>query len=149
MRSPLFRWLRVVVILFLALLSIQFEFGMAINLGPSLPSLTAFDFSFPQIYAALQQAGLVAPIHASLGFFLLLLALANLVLALRSRVRGVQIFSILGVLSTLSAVATGILFTLSGFQNDGYSHGMATNFLLSFIFFFVELYLLKPEPVKN
>ncbi len=144
MRTPLFRWLRFVVILFLVILAFQFELGMAINLSPNLPSLTPFGFSMPQIYDALQKAGVVAPIHASVGFFLLLLAIANMVLALFTRVRGVMIFGVLGLLSTLLEVASGILFTISGFQNDGYSHGMATNFLLSFIFFFVELYLLKP-----
>ena len=122
---------------------------MAINLSPNLTSLSPFGFSLPQLFQALQTVGAVAPIHASIGFFLLLLAIVNLVLALRTRVRGVQIFGILGLLSTLLAAATGILFTLSGFQNDGDSHGMATNFLLTFIFFFVELYILKPAPAQS
>ncbi len=38
----------------------------------------------------------------------------------------------------------GLSFVLSGFQNDGSSHNMATNFLLSFAFYFLELYVLKP-----
>jgi hypothetical protein len=149
MRSSLFRWLRVVVILFLVLLSFQFEFGMAINLSPNLTNQPAFAFSLLLIYQTLQTVGAIAPIHAGLGIFLLLLAIVNLFLALRTRVRGVQIFGILGLVSVLLAIDTGILFTLSGFQNDGYSHGMATNFLLTFIFFFVELYLLKPAPITN
>ena len=149
MRSPLFRSLRVVVIFFLVVLSLQFEFGMAINLSPNLTDQPPFGFSLAQLYQTLQTVGLAGPIHATIGFFLLLLAIVNLVLALRTRVRGVQVFGILGFVSVMLALATGILFTLSGFQNDGYSHGMATNFLLTFIFYFVELYLLKPAPITN
>ncbi len=146
MQAPVFRWLRRMTIIFLAVLAFQFELGMAINLSPNLPSLPAFDFSIGLILRALQQIGALGPLHAGVGVVLLLLALANLVLALASRARGVIVFGVLGFLSTTLEMISGILFTLSGFQNDGYSHGMATNFLLSFIFFFVELYLLKPVP---
>jgi hypothetical protein len=37
-----------------------------------------------------------------------------------------------------------VLFVLSGFQDNNYSHGMASNFILTFAFYFLELYLLKP-----
>ncbi len=133
MRTPLFRWLRVIVIVFLIVLAFQFELGMAINLTPNLPDLPAFGFSIARILQALQQIGTIGPLHAGVGVLLLLLALANLVLALISRARGVIIFGILGTLSTILEMMSGILFTLSGFQNDGYSHGMATNFLLCFV----------------
>ncbi len=114
MRTPLFRWLRGVVIL-----------------------------------QALQKIGMVGLLHAGTGALILLLTIINLVLALSSRVRSVWIFGVLAFLSTFGAVSTGTLFTLSGFQNDGYSHGMATNFLLTFSFFFIELYMLKPVPVTK
>ncbi len=149
MRSPLFRWLRIVVVLLLVFLSLQFELGMAINLSPSLPSLPAFGFSLPLIVQALEQIGGVGVLHAGLGILVLLLSMINLILALSSHGRGLAIFGVLGLLSTALEVVSGVLFTLSGFQNDGYSHGMATNFLLSFIFFFVELYLLKPVPAAR
>jgi hypothetical protein len=58
----------------------------------------------------------------------------------------VQVFGSLAFLATLLAAATGLLFVLSGFQNNGDTHGMATNFLLSFTFYFLELYFLKPAP---
>ncbi len=149
MRTPLFHWLRVVVILTLVILALQFELGMAINLSPSLPSLSEFNFSVPLILQALQKIGVVGLLHAGTGIFILLLAIINLVLALSSRVRSVWIFGVLAFLSAFGAVSTGLLFVLSGFQNDGYSHGMATNFLLSFSFFFIELYMLKPVPITK
>ena len=34
---------------------------------------------------------------------------------------------------------------MSGFQRDGYSHGMASGFILSFGFCFLELYSMKPD----
>jgi hypothetical protein len=135
--------LRVVVITLLGFLVIQFEFGMAVNLS-NLPSLSPFGFSFSNILSALNQAGGVALIHAMLGTLLTILSLIGLGMALTSKVRGVQAFGGLGFLSMALAETCGVLFVLSGFQNDNYSHGMATNFILTFGFYFVELYFLKP-----
>jgi hypothetical protein len=56
----------------------------------------------------------------------------------------VQVFGILAFLATVLAATTGLLFVLSGFQNNGETHGMATNFLLSLSSYFLELYFLKP-----
>ena len=148
MLSNRFRWLRGVVIALLVLLAIQFEFGMAVNLS-DLPSLTPFGFSLAGIVGALNQAGAVALIHASLGTLLTIVSLVGLVMALASKVTGVRIFGILGFVSMAVAELNGVLFTLSGFQTDGYSHGMATNFILTFGFYFLELYFLKPNQAEN
>jgi hypothetical protein len=135
--------LRVMVIVILALLGLQYEFGMAVNLATQ-PSLAPFGFSMDGVIHALNQIGAVAIIHASLGSALIILALINLVLSLRSGLRSVQIFGSLAFLTILMAALTGLLYTLSGFQNNGDTHGMATNFLLSFTFYFLVLYFLKP-----
>lgn len=142
MRIPHLRLMRVIAVLIVVFLSLQFELGMTINLSPEQHNLPAFGLSIPLIIQALDTVGGIGPLHASVGIVLLLLAITNLVLALSSRTKGVQIVGTLGLFSTSGALATGILFTLSGFQNDGYSHGMATNFLLTFVFAFVGLYLL-------
>jgi len=140
--------LRDVVILLLVLLIIQFEFGMAVNLS-DLPSLSPFSFSLINLIGALNQAGAIALTHATLGTFLVLVAITNLVMSLTSKVKSAQILGILGLLTMGLAEACGVLFTLSGFQNDNYSHGMATNFILTFGFYFLELYVLKPNQVPN
>ena len=75
-----------------------------------------------------------------------ILSLVTLILALASKIRSVQVFGVLGFLSMALAATSGVLFVLSGFQNDNYSHGMATNFILTFGFYFLELYFLKPAP---
>ena len=139
------KWLRFVVISILVLLVIQFEFGMAANLS-GLPSLSPLGFSFPNVVGALNQAGTVAMFHAILGTVLTIISVIGLGMALASKIRSVQVFGVLGFLSMVLAEITGVLFVLSGFQNDNYSHGMATNFILTFVFYFLELYFLKPAP---
>ncbi len=137
---------RIMVIIILVLLTLQFELGMAVNLVPSLPDIPPFSFSLSGIVAALQKIGPVALAHASLGLFLVLASLINLIATLVSRVEGAVVFSVLGIVSLVLAASTGAGFVLSGFQNDGLSHGMASNFILSYIFFFLELYNLKSVP---
>jgi hypothetical protein len=133
------------LVILLALLGLQYEFGMAVNLATQ-PSLPAFGFSLNGVLSALNQIGVVAVIHASLGSGLVIFSLINLILSLRSSLRSVQVFGSLAFLTILLAAITGLLYTMSGFQNDGDSHGMATNFMLSFTFYFLELYFLKPAP---
>ena len=135
--------LRIAVIIILALLGLQYEFGMAVNIG-NPPSLSPFGLSLNAVSDALHQAGVMAVIHASLGVWLVIFSVIALIFSLRSGLRSLQVFGSLAFLATLLAAITGLLFTLSGFQNDGDSHGMATNFLLSFTFYFLELYFLKP-----
>ena len=135
--------LRIMVMILLALLGLQYEFGMAVNLATQ-PSLPAFGFSLNGVISALNQVGAVAVIHASLGSGLVIISIISLILSLRSGLRSVQVFGSLAFLTILLAAITGLLYTMSGFQNNGDSHGMATNFLLSFTFYFLELYFLKP-----
>ena len=143
MVSNRLKGLRIVVSIILVLLVLQFEFGMAVNLS-TLPELPGIDVSSPQVANYLTQAGAVAVVHAALGAVLGLFSMAILVLSLRSGVRAAQVFGVLACVAVVLAGITGSLFVSSGFQNDGYSHGMATNFLLSFGFYFLELYFLRP-----
>ena len=135
--------LRVFVIILLVLLVVQFEFGMATTLSDPKP-ITPFAFSIPAISDALNTVGFAAVFHATLGTLLTVFSLAALIMALGTKIRTVQVFGVLGFLGVALAATNGVLFTLSGFQEDGYSHGMATNFILTFGFYFLELYFLKP-----
>ncbi len=143
MKSNSFNLLRGLVIGLLILLGIQYELGMLVNLSPSLPTLPPLGFSLVAMADALRLAGSTALAHAVLGSSLALLALVTLGLSLASKVRSVQVFGALGFLSIVLAVAGGVLFVLSGFQADHYSLAMASNFLLAFTFYFLELYALK------
>jgi len=137
--------LRIIVMIILALLAFQFELGMAVDVAKQ-PTLPTFGFSLGRVSDALNQIGAVAVIHASLGVGLMLISIVSLILAVRSGVRSVQVFGSLAFVATCLALTTGLLYTLSGFQNDGLSEGMATNFLLTFTFNFLEMYFLKPAP---
>jgi len=138
-----FKTLRVMVVSILILLTIQYELGMYINLAPNLPELAPFGFSLMKISQALHLAGPVALAHAVLGSLLTLLSTSTLILSLRSKAKSIRIFGGLGFVTMLVAMAGGILFTLSGFREDHYSLAMASNFILTFIFYFLELHFLE------
>ncbi len=145
MSTNSFKGLRVAVVTLIVFLAFQFELGMAINLSDP-PNIPPISFSLHNVLGALNQVGSIALVHALLGTVLTVLALVTLVLALASKIRSVQVFGVLGFLSMTLAATSGVLFVLSGYQNDHYSHGMATNFILTFVFYFLELYFLKPTP---
>ncbi len=134
--------LRITAVIMLVLLFLQYEFGMA-TIMANPPSIPPFSFSNAAFQNALDQVGIVALIHAGLGGWLVIFSVANLILALRTKIRSVQIFGVLSFLTIVIAAGGGLFFVLSGFQNDHASHTMATNFLLSFTFFFLELYYAK------
>ncbi len=144
MKSNQVALLRRMIVMLLILLGIQYELGMAVNLSPDLPTLPPFGFSLARIFDALRLAGSSAVAHGLLGSLLVLLAVLTLVLSLASRVRSAQIFGSLGCLSIVLAATGGVLFVLSGFQADHFSLAMASNSILAFTFYFLELYFLKP-----
>ena len=145
MKNNTLTFLRVLVIVTLFLLVVQYELGMAVNLGPTLPKLTAIAVTSTQFRDYLNKAGVMAVIHATLGSILAIGGLVNLVAAQYSKKTSVRIMGVLTFLTTLLAAGLGASYVASGFQNDGLSHGMATNFILSFVFYFIELYALRPE----
>ena len=139
--------LRILLIAILILLFFQYELGIQVNFS-NLAAISPFGFSIPQISDALHQAGSLAWIHAIVGAWLVILAAINLILSLRSKVRSARVYGVLSFVSIVFAAGGGLLFVLSGFQSDNASHTMATNFLLSFVLFFLELYAIKPEKEK-
>jgi hypothetical protein len=148
----LMKRLRVVVIVILALLAFQFELGMAVNLSPNLQDVPPLTGSVDSIWGALAKVGGEALTHAVLGSLLTIASLLMLILSLVSRAKSVAIVGILAFAGTALAALTGFLFTLSGFKNDGYSHGMASGFLLAFTMHFVLVCILsvrlraRPQP---
>ncbi len=131
-------------VVMLAMLFLQYELGMATIMADP-PSISPFSFSIIGFRSALDQVGVVALLHAGFGGWVVILSVVNTIMALRSGIRGAQIFGVLGFVAVLLAAHGGLRFVLSGFQNDHASHEMGTNFLLSFAFFFLELYSIKPK----
>jgi hypothetical protein len=130
------RVLRVLAIVMLSLLAFQFEMGMSLNLSPRVHE-TASASSVGGIWRTLGGVGADALMHGILGAALAVLSIGTPVLALLSGSAGVTVIGILAFLSTVGAAMNGVLFTASGFRNDGYSEGMATMFLLTFTFHFI------------
>ena len=131
--------LRIVAIVMIVVLFVQYEFGIAtIMANPA--SIPPFSFSIATVTNALTQVGIIALIHAGLGSLLFILSILNLILAWRTNDRMARIFGAFGFLSMLFAAGGGLYFVLSGFQNDNASHAMATNFLLAYTWYFLELF---------
>ncbi len=137
------RPLRVLSIVLLVLLALQFELGMAVNLSPSLQDVPPLAGSITAMWTALAKVGGEALAHALLGTALALAGLAGLVLAVMSRGGDVTAVGVLSFLSLALAETGGVLFTNSGFKTDAYSHGMATGFLLAFSLYFVQVCILS------
>lgn len=129
--------------IFLVVLAVQYEFGMAVNIS-NPPSLPAFSLSDNNAFNhALGTVGFLAQAHSILGFLMGLWALVILIMSLRSGMRSVQIFGSLLFLSITVAGVAGSIFVASGFNDSNASHAMATNFILSYTFAFLVLYFLK------
>ncbi len=139
--NKLLRWM---IVILLVLLTVQYELGMVVNLSPDLPTLAPFGFSLARILETLHQAGSTALAHGILGSLLWLFSMLTLILSLASKMKSLQILGVLGFITISLAAAGGILFVLSGFQEDHFSLAMASNFILAYIFYFLVLYFLKP-----
>lgn len=135
--------LRVFTIAVLALIALQFELGMNVNMSPNLHEVTPLAFSVAAILAALHSISAIATTHAIVGTFLVLATLITLLISVASRQRSIIVIGILCFITTATAAYTGVLFTLSGFRNDGFSYGMSTNFLLTFALHFVQVCILS------
>lgn len=141
--------LRVLVMILLALLFVQYAFGLEVSFA-NPPSLPAFSLSDGNAFnAALNAVGTIAQVHAILGFFVWLVALLNLVLSLRAPIRSVPLFGTLTFVGITLAGVGGTLFVASGFNNDGASRAMAGLFLLSYTFAFLQLYFLRGSPASK
>lgn len=66
MSAKKFLGTRITVMVILALLALKFELDMAVNVS-SQPTLAPLGFSLGAISDALNQVGIVAVVHASLG----------------------------------------------------------------------------------
>ena len=69
-----------------------------------------------------------------------------LLFAVRAGLRlGARALALFTLLAVLSAAAGGILFVLSGFQNDGFSAQMGGSFLSAYAAAFLTLYFARGE----
>ncbi len=139
MSSKIFRILLTVEII---LLSIQYWLGMSINLFVLLPLTSAQNF-------AGYSGGNEVLAHIING--VLILAFAGLILSYGSRLKNslISVLSIIALIFTIVAVSVGLTFALS-LRDDSLSMAMAVSFLIVFIAYFSEFYLVgKKDAAAN
>jgi len=132
--------LRASIVITLVLLSIQGWTGDYANLFASFPT-GAVGATLAGFWQAVGNSGVLVLYHAVEAILLLTLSFVTLVLSFRRRVG--RLYSILGTASVISAAIGGILFVLSGFQNNANSAQMGGSFIAAYAFFFLTLYATK------
>jgi hypothetical protein len=118
-------WTRIILVL----LTVQFLLGMWTNLFVAFPDVVAGTNPFAQIFTN----GLyVLAAHLILGFALFGVAIATLAFSFLAKIRILVRQGALGLGSITIAGISGLIFVLSGFQNDAFSFLMAVFFLFAF-----------------
>jgi cytochrome bd-type quinol oxidase subunit 1 len=110
--------LRVSIVITLVVLSIQGWTGDYANLFATFPT-GAVSATLVGFWQAVGSSGALVLYHAVEAILLLTLSFVTLALSFRRRTG--RLFSTLGTPSVISAAIGGILFALSGFQNDANS----------------------------
>lgn len=128
------------VILTLVLLTIQGWTGDFANLFASFPT-GAVGASLGGFWGAVGGAGAIVAYHAAEATALLACSVVVLGLSIRQRVG--RLFAILGMGAVISAAIGGILFVLSGYQNNANSAQMGGSFIGAYAFYFLTLYATK------
>jgi hypothetical protein len=140
---PEWRRLRLVIVLTLVLLTVQGWLGDTANLFAAPTTPVTVNGSLAGLLTAIINDGLILIIHAFTGILILALAVTVLAFSLKSKPRNVQVPSILGLVSVVSAIIGGTLFVLSGFTNNGVSAEMGGSFIGAYAFYFIELFYAK------
>jgi len=134
--------LQLLTVVTLVILSIQGWTGDFVNLFSVFP-MGAVDSSFSGLIRALEEAGQLPVYHAIEGVLLVAFSLVILILSFQTKIKNAKIASIIAFGAVVSATIGGILFVLSGFQDNGNSMQMAGSFIGAYAFYFLELYFTK------
>jgi hypothetical protein len=146
-RPPTVRALRALVVAALVMLAVQGWFGDTVTIfitpangiAPPPPSLSGLLHELQVLPSPFFPMW-----HAFEGLALVVLAVAVLVLSFAwSRSRGVRIWSVVGLVSMLSAAVGGYLFVRSGFADGASSAQMGGSFIGAFASYFLVLYHTK------
>jgi len=134
--------LQFLIIIILAILSIQVWTGDYINLFSLFP-IGPVNFSLNGLFQALQVAGFFPVYHASEGILLFAFSFLVLIFALKTKKKGIVIISIIGSSAVISATIGGMFFVFSGFLENGYSMQMGGSFIGAYASYFLVLFLTK------
>ena len=136
-KSP--RTLFGLVMVILIVLTAQGWTGDFVNLFAVFP-VNPVSHTFSGFTQSISGAGRMEVIHAIIGAMLAILALAEVFLAFYSHaIRGVRIWSTIGLLGIFSAAYGGISFVLSGFHDSASSAQMGGSFIGTYASYFLVL----------
>ena len=139
---PTLRSLRLSIVMAIVILTVQGLTGNLVNLFAPFPGGSVGQ-SFGGLTTAISNAGVLTAFHAFEGALLITLSLVVLGLSFRSKDRSLQILSTLATGAVISAMVGGVLFVLSGFQNNADSAQMGGSFIGAYAFYLFELYFAK------
>jgi len=130
------RTMRTHVIIFLALIIVQFWLGMTINLeltlhAPNSGGMTALVFYAMHYWPVL--------VHMLIGITILVVSLSFTIQSFRSHSRALIVIGIVGLVAVIGAIYNGIEFLLSN-QFFGNSIGMAMSAVSAIVIYAVALY---------
>ncbi len=133
--------LRALVMSLLSTLVVQFILGMYANLDVSFAS--GAQSSSPPMAQSMGGMQTVVDhpalmIHMVLGFVIAILAIAALVVALKTGIPGAVWLGAIGLAAVAAAGIGGMTFVMAG-QSNASSYVMAIGFLVSFSCYFAEL----------
>ena len=132
-----------IIIILLILMIIEGFIGNYMNLFSTFPS-GKVDGTITGLINAINSVGIVLIIHTLDGILILLLGIVIVVSVFYlSESRNAKITSILGLILLIYAFLTGVLFVLSGFQDNSFSIGMGTGFIFAYTLYFMVLYYCK------
>ena len=145
---------RAIVVVMLLALFLQFLVGMWLNLFATFPQLAGssgnimFGAMMGSMMGFMLSGGMsVFMVHMMMGLVILALAVVSLALFATSFSSEKKTSSVLlgvaGLGSIIFAGISGLYFMYSGFSNDVYSYLMAVGFILAFMAYFAELFLLR------
>jgi hypothetical protein len=119
--------------------------GDTVNLFVAFPTGGVGD-SFGGLVSALSSAGDLAVYHSLEGAAIVILSLVIVGFSFKSKAGSLRIVSILAAAAVVSAMVGGIMFVLSGFQDNSSSAQMGGSFIGAYALYFVELYFTKQSP---
>lgn len=135
------KWFRIDILVILSFLVLQFILGMTLNLFVPLPNVPLGSTDQTYINTIFTIPFLL--VHFIVGIGLLLGSIWILIGAIKTKIRKISLFAVLGFISILTAYVSGFEFLLSGFQNDLFSFTMSIGFIVALLSYFMLYQLSK------
>ena len=124
-------------------MTLQGWLGDTVNLFVAYPKGSVIS-SFTGLTQAILAVGPFLIAHVVNAVIVLILGILVVMLTFKwTKSRGARVASVLGLLAIISAFVGGVMFVLSGFQNNESSAQMGGSFIGAYALYFTVLYYTK------